>query len=86
MARNQGTSSRRRTEPDPHTLSSTEAARILGYDVNRFNSWWDPTRRGWHIPIGVDTVFVTSIGDSPNKRRAPKAVIVEIALYGRVPA
>ena len=67
-------------------MTSEEAARILRVNKNRFNTWWDPARRGWHIPIGAGTVFVTSIGDTPRRRRAPKAVITEIALYGRVPA
>ena len=69
-----------RTE-DEYSFSSQEAARVarVGYDT--FNRWWDPTRRGWHIPVGDTTAFIPSIGQS--RRRVPKARLYEIVAQGR---
>lgn len=71
-----------RTEPASFVMSSAEAARALDVDRNQFDSWWDPTRKGWHIPVGDTKVFVPSIGYTAQKRRVPRARLLEIASYG----
>lgn len=74
---------RKRTEPDVLVWSSEEAARALRVDRNQFDSWWDPTRKGWDIPVGDGTVFVRSIGHTARKRRVPIAAL-QAAINGAV--
>ena len=71
---------RKATPPDPASCNSEEAARLIGVGYNIFNTWWDPSRRGWHIPVGNTTAFVPSIGHT--RRRAPRARLLELASYG----
>ena len=71
------------TVVDVLVLTSEQAAHALQVNKNRFNSWWNPTRHGWDIPVGDTTVFVPSIGNTPGKRRVPRALLNEIASYGR---
>jgi hypothetical protein len=66
---------------DGYSFSQREAARAANVGYDEFNGWWDPTLRGWHIPIGNTTAFIPSIGH--RRRRVPKARLYEIVAQGR---